>query len=918
MAERFIEKVVTEVKSKHTNIEQLCFILPSKRASIFLKQELAKHLNQPIFSPDILSIEEFVESLTDLRQINDIELLFKFYETYKELTKKEDLESFESFIKWAKLLLQDFNEIDRYLIPQDHIFNYLAAIQDLNHWSLEKEPTELMKRHLNFWNHLKTYYDELTASLITSQQGYQGLIYREACENLELYLENNGAKQHIFLGFNALNTAESKLIQGLLHNGNAEIYWDTDQHFIDDPIHDAGHFIRSYLKTWPYFKQDSFNWISSNYHQPKQIDILGVPKNVGQAKLIGQLLEQLSITNPQLNNVAVVLGEENLLLPLLNSIPEDVGSFNVTMGLPLKYIPLVTLFETLFSIHKNNSTTFYYKDVIKILSHPALINVFNKYNNNAVNTIIKYITDYNLVYLNSSTLKTISESCEPLFKLIFDPWADDVDIALKRCIQLIFEIKAIYKAKTNSLELEYLYHLHRLFNQLKDYHNTFDHLHSIEALYTVFKDLISSATLDFKGEPLEGLQVMGMLESRVLDFETVIISSVNEGILPAGKTPNSFIPYDLKREHGLPTYKEKDAVYTYHFYRLIQRAKTVYLIYNTEIDALKGGEKSRFITQLEIENIHKIKHSIITPEVPIIKASSHQVSKTPAVINELKNLAKKGFSPSSLTNYIRNPIDFYYEKVLEVKDSDTVEEHIEANTLGTVIHNTLEILYKPLENQFLNIAMLQHFHSKIEAIVYKEFLSVYKEEGFASGKNLIIFEIAKHYIKSFIDLEIASLTEGNQIKILAIETDLNISLDIKDLDFPVGLKGVVDRIDEFNGMVRVIDYKTGKVDHNNLEIVNWEDLNTDYKKYSKSFQILCYALMLFKQHQLVLPATGGVFSFKNLNSGFLAFGQKPTQYSRKKDHNITEETLKAFEFELHQLILEIFNPKIDFVEKEVD
>ncbi|WP_166959606.1 PD-(D/E)XK nuclease family protein [Yeosuana marina] len=917
----FIFDVLKDLENKHANLSSITFILPSKRAGVFLKNQLSQIVKETIFSPNILSIEEFVEEISKLKTITNTDLLFEFYNSYIHLTKKGDIESFDVFSKWAQILLQDFNEIDRYLIPQKNIFEYLSDIQDLKHWSLEPNKTEFVKNYLSFWKKLFDYYNHFTEQLLSKKLGYQGLIYREAVKNIRDYIQHNKSKQHIFLGFNALNTCEETIIQELLESGLADIYWDIDNTFINNPVHDAGLFTRLHKKNWPYFKTNSFNWVTENYTKDKSISVYGIPKNVGQAKYIGVLLNQLKTKQNSLSNTAVVLGDENLLIPILNSLPSNIETLNITMGFPLKSIPLASLFEHLFHIHKTSNKSFYYKDVINLISHQFVRPLFYADGNDYSSTIIETVNDNNLIYITIEQLRAITDSAKNnLIDILFNHWDTSIDNALNNCSQLILNIKSHLdeNKSSNLLSLEYLFRFNELFNELSRLNSTYNHIKDVSTLHSIYKELLSSETLDFQGEPLQGLQIMGMLESRVLDFETVIISSVNEGILPAGKSTNSFIPFDVKIENNLPTYKEKDAVYTYHFYRLLQRAKTVIILYNTEADVLTGGEKSRFITQLEVEGIHQVNHEIITPKVPIINPALKTVKKTPAVIETLIQIAEKGFSPSSLTSYIRNPIDFYYQKVLKIKEHDDVEETVAANTLGTVIHNTLEDFYKPLIGRYLTVDTIKNMKSLITKTVTHHFKSVYKEGDLSKGKNLIVFEIAKRYVSNFLQLEIEDIKQGNQIKIVAIELENNIRISIPELNFPIKIIGKIDRVDEYNGITRIIDYKSGNVTQGDVEIVNWEDIASDYKKYSKSFQILTYALMMQQSGLINLPVEAGIVSFKNLKSGFLKFSKKdkPGSYA-KKETLITEETLDNFTSELKKLILEICNADIPFTEKDL-
>ncbi|XCF06393.1 PD-(D/E)XK nuclease family protein [Tamlana crocina] len=915
----FIFDVLKDLKNSTQSFSELTFIVPSKRAGLFLKHQLPQVLNQTIFSPEIISIEEFVGQLSQLKTISNTELLFEFYNSYSQLTKPQKRDSFDTFTKWAQILLQDFNEIDRYLIPQEKIFNYLSAIQDLNHWSLEVNKTDFVKNYLSFWKKLHNYYDHFHEALLTKGLGYQGLVYREAVENLEPYIQNNSKKQHIFLGFNALNTSESTIIQELLQNEMAKVYWDIDAEFFNNKNHDAGLFTRQHKNNWKHFKTHPFNWVTKHYSEEKNISVFGIPKNIGQAKYIGSILKKLQGNNPSLQNTAVVLGDENLLVPVLNSIPPNVDALNITMGFPLKSIPLATLFESLFLLHKHSPTTFYYKDVVKIISHQFIKPLFFVENTDYSSVITETIDQNNLVYLKKEKLNEITPKGENIIDLLFSNWGTSVENTLENCTNLILLIKQhLDKNKTaNLLALEYLYRFSTLFKEISKLNSEHPYIDNVSTLHGIYKELLSSETLDFQGEPLQGLQIMGMLESRVLDFETVIISSVNEGILPSGKTQNSFIPFDVKLENQLPTYKEKDAVYTYHFYRLLQRAKNIYILYNTEADVLTGGEKSRFITQLELEGKHQINHKILAPNVPVIPAELQCIKKTPDLQKKLIALSGKGFSPSSLTNYVRNPIDFYYQSILKIRENNDVEETVAANTLGTVVHNTLEDFYKPLTGTFLTIEIINQLKTNIEERVTYHFKNEYKQGDISTGKNLIIFEIAKRYVSNFLKLEMQALKAGNEIKILAIEADNEIEIHIPELDFPIKLKGKVDRVDECNGMIRIIDYKTGKVEQNQVEIVDWQDITTDYKKYSKSFQVLCYAYMMQASQNLKFPIEAGIISFKNLSSGFLKFAQKESSSSRKKDSLITQNTLLDFEAELKKLIIEICSPNIDFVEKEV-
>ena len=915
----FIYDVLKDLEIHSKDVSKLSLILPNKRAGIFLKMEWSKLNKTTGFLPEIIAIETFIEELSQLRLLSSTELIFEFYEVYLELTPLKERDSFDSFSKWAPIVLQDFNEIDRYLIPQNQIFEYLSAIQEINHWSLEPNSTPLIKGYLSFWKKVHTYYTKFTAHLLQKGEGYQGLIYREAVENLEAYIQNHPDKSHVFLGFNALNASESTIIQELLQQDRAKIYWDIDQTFLDTPQHDAGYFIRQHQKNWNHFKPQPFKWVSNYYTKPKNISVVGTPKNIGQVKYVGALLQQLWTEN-KLQNTALVLGNEDLLIPILNSIPSCIEDINITMGLPLKQIPFSAFIDQWFQLHKDPTPLYYYQDVIGVLSHQFVRPLFQTQDQDAAQLIITTIKHQNLISLSKDQIIAIAPDHKENLELLFETWNDQPNKAIERVLTLIFKLKDHYtKSKNNHLlALEYLYRFSEIFNHLQRLNITYSYITSIKVLQSLYKELLSLETLDFKGQPLKGLQIMGMLESRVLDFETVIIVSVNEGVLPAGKTNNSFIPFDVKIENGLPTYKEKDAVYTYHFYRLLQRAKNAHIIYNTEPDVLSGGERSRFITQLEFEAHHNLDHKIVIPETPQITPQLLTVKKTPEIISKLKTVAAKGFSPSSLSQYIRNPIDFYNQKILGVKADILLEETVAANTFGSIIHNTLEAFYKPFIGQILEPAMLMGLKPKIDATVTYYFKELYKEGDITQGLNLISFEIAKRYVSNFLNYELACINKGDEIIIEAIESKMAVAIDIPELQTPIQLIGTIDRIDVCNGTRRIIDYKTSQVSQSELELVHWDDITSDYKAHSKSFQIMTYSYMLNSETPFTTPVEAGIISFKNLKSGLLKFAKKdkPGPYAQKTTL-LSTDLLVRYEHELKTLILELFNPDMDIIEKEV-
>ena len=900
----FLEETLAKIKEETSALSELVIILPSKRACGFLLNHLKSSADKTFFSPKISSIEEFIQEISNLKIIDPTELLFESYKVYLKVISNQEKDSFEVYSSWATPLLNDFNEIDRHLISTNSFFNYLSTIKNINHWGVQNEQTQLVKNYLKFWNSLPSFYDLLRTELIHKNQGYQGLIYREAAENIEYYKSNSSNKTHIFIGFNALNTSEQTIIQELLEVDQTRIYWDIDQFFYNDKIHNSSYFIRKYISTWSFFKSNPIAYISDNYSSHKNIDIIEAQKNISQVKYIGDLLSKLNIS--ELNQTAVVLADENLLIPLLHSIPKNVEKVNITMGISLKQFPITDFFILLITLHNSATEQYHFKDVVTILNHPITSKIYPD-----SSSIIERITANNLTYLSIDKLLALSSDKErPPLRLLFSSWNNNSARGLSVCLEIIDFFK-----NTNSLSIERaaLYQVFNVFKKIEALNNKFEHFTSVKIFQQLFSEIINTTTIDYQGDAYNGLQIMGVLETRVLDFKNIIVASLNEGVLPSGKSNNSYITNDLKKEYHLPTYIEKDAIYTYHFFRLLHRAKNITLLYNNFSDGLSTGEKSRFISQIEFEENprHKIRKSIISPAILNHKEELRSVEKTDDIIQKIKQIAKEGFSPSSLTSYIRNPIDFYLQRVLKINQNKTVEETVAANTLGTIVHDTLEVFYKPLEGKNLKLDVLEAMKIKIASEIEKQFKKTYRDGIYDKGKNLIIFEVAKQFILNFINYEINDIKKGNEIRILKIESKLAFDFPPNEFDSLIRVKGKVDRMDEYNGTLRIIDYKTGVVEPRDLEISDWDTLTSDYK-YSKALQVLAYALMA-NQTSNYENIEAGIISFKRLKKGFIKFTYKGAH----KQTNISQDVLDKYTLELRNLILEISNKVIPFNEKEV-
>ena len=613
------------------------------------------------------------------------------------------------------------------------------------------------------------------------------------------------------------------------------------------------------------------------------------------------------------------MADETLLPITLNSLPKSVEAINITMGYPLKDIPTTSLVLAIFQLFNNQDklqkkqvNEFYHKDVIRFVKDASIYKLLQiDETKNIADVISKTIVKENNTFIRKDEITTflapLNASVKEIMSAVFTPFSS-ISEFLSRIIQLI----NLLKDTANDLEKEYLFRFYTAFTQLQNLHIEFNYVQDLKTLHQFFKQLIQSESLSFQGEPLQGLQLMGVLETRVLDFENVIITSVNEGVLPAGSQQHTFIPFDAKIAFGLPTYKEKDALFSYHFFRLLQRAKNIFILYNTEHDVFGSGEKSRFVTQLEMMR-DDITGKIISPKVVTSYTNLKEIEKNPQILARLKELAQKGISPSALTNYLYNPIAFYKQKIVRINEFDNVEETVAANTMGTVVHDTLDKLYQPYFGKFLKLDDVRKMQQQSKELVSFYFSEHFKNGDVSTGKNRLVFEVANRFVENFLNKEIELLKDkNNQLKIIETEKKISAEIIVEGIDFPIRIHGEVDRIDELNGVTRIIDYKTGMVDATKLKVTDFASIRD--LKHHKAIQVMLYAFIYWQTEKATIKNgfEAGIISFKNLKSGFLKMNFSSNY--RTPDNDINEERLEEFMSEIKLFLKELYNPDINFIE----
>ena len=934
----FLKKTALHLLNEHAGrLNEICVVLPNRRAGVFLKKHISSIITTPVFLPRITSIQDFIIELSGMVLADEYTLLMELYKSYY-LIKKEDAESFDDFLKWGGKLLQDFDEIDQHLGDARFIFTYLKEEKNLALWALDRKPLSgFQVNYLSFYGMLYDVYVEFIARMNDLKLATYGMACRKAIENIKLAGFVPKFRKVIFTGLNAMTKSEEQIIAWFNEHKLSEMLWDADDYYVSNPNQEAGTFIRKYLKDQDVSK---IKWIENNLKtEKKEINIIGVSGNIGQLKYTATEISRLLNDKVEPENLSIILNEESLLIPLLNSIPYGINAFNITMGYPLKLTPIYNLIELVFSLHQNSvkfqslksakEPLFYHKDLQKLFSHnyfPALLltDRYQDFVGNLTQQKKVFYTRFEVMGLLSASLKPGSDN----LAWLFESWQNESSKAIDCLLKLINSIRDTLSA-SKGIEIELLFAAYKILQRLRDVSKEEGIQMSAQTLQILFTQNISQSTVPFVGEPLKGLQIMGMLETRALDFDTIFMLSVNEGVLPKGKTVNSFIPHGIRIDAGLPTYKQNEQIFAYHFYRLLQGCKKIYLLYNTQADDMGGGEKSRFINQLIYElpkynpDIRiSIQHLSIPPVkeavIPII------IKKDEEIIAKLNRISEKGLSPSALNSFRKCKLQYYFNYIAEIREADELTEIIDSQEFGTYLHTILEKLFAPLVDKELSESDITALLSTYEGVLQDEFeAQENKNMERLSGKNLLIYHVIKDYLKDFINKQAQMVAESRAqnfiYKILSLEKVLNapFKIDLGDGIKEVTLKGRIDRIDQIGSHIQIIDYKSGNVAGKNFDV---EKLIVDDQspKNDFCFQLLLY-LWLFN-HDELSPAYqtlfSGVWSFRKIQDGIKNITFTPNPDVKYKEENIGKQQLQYFEEFLADILYELFDMDDDFVQTE--
>lgn len=875
------------------DMSRYTFVFPNRRAGIFFQHYLSQIAGRPIFSPEILTVTDLFERMSPYRKADRIEMLFMLYEIYKHISSSG--ETFDEFLYWGEMLLNDFDDVDKYLVDAQQLFRNIKDLKEIDagfnflsedqveairrFWSnfLPIGENDKKKDFMEMWEVLYDLYIGLRTQLMDRGLAYEGMIFRDVTERVSKDMDYKlPFERIIFVGLNGHSKSEETFLRYLHKRGVADFYWDYSSPLVRDPQNKASFFIDRNRVQFP----SQLSLLPEELSMDKPvIEVIGIPSAVGQAKyvhsIIKSLMDEQQITSSaQAMNTALVLPDENLLLPALYSIPEEIDKINITMGYSLANSSISGLMEHVFELQRNIRQSehyigFYYKPVLAILNHRYITNIAG----DEAKRLRQMIVQYNKTIVSWQELQS-----HHIFRIIFKPvsqWQDIPDY-LRR---ILSDLKtALYTpdekekedaaARSADIESEFIVEYYKTINKMNDSFRSVSPEMSVETYFKLLKKLVVGISVPFTGEPLSGLQIMGVLETRALDFDNLIILSMNEGIFPMKKAASSFIPYNLRKGFDLPTYEHQDSIFSYHFYRMINRAKRIYLLYDTRTEGLQSGEVSRFYNQIKhlYADSFDIREKLAIYKVSSTESLSISIKKTPQIQERLSVFLAgggKSLSASSINTYLNCPLQFYFSVVENMVEEDEIAETIEASTFGTIFHSIMEWLYEPLKGKMVTADLL-HKMSKDDSLLTEMIERSFAENYFKTekikhltGQNFLTGEVLRKYIRKVL------ATDAKQTPFIYIDSEERIRNEYRlPSGKVVSLKGIIDRIDEAKGHTRIIDYKTGK---GVLRYKEMKDLfDKDMKDRPKAvMQVFMYSHLYLLDHpdKLLEP---GIYYLRNL------------------------------------------------------
>ena len=899
--DNFLKQVARRIADEHPNDTDRTLVVFNNRRSLRFFQQQFAQLGRTMFLPRTMAIDDLIADLGGLEIVPNEFLLFELYRIHLELEGEEaKYKTFDEFISFGDLMLGDFSEIDQYCVPAKDLFVNLHDLKEVIEWDIESpDLTPFQRDYLRFYRSLYEYYSRLRERLMAEKKAYGGMAYRHVAENIGQMIEECPWAAVYFVGFNALSECERRIIGEYVRRGIGHLVTDGDPYFMQ-PEQEAGHFLRKHREEFPAIVPQG----PSLFGQGKRsITIVECPENALQCKVAGQLLSDHPEWLNHGEESAVVLADEGLLVPCLNALPEGDYSVNISMGLAFCDTGMHLLASRVLSLWRNaDKRGFYHSDILSLLSDHYVGQLLGQHDLRQRTTT--FLRKGNIIRCKREEINEFLKSDRLSHLFCDEPLTVEGWIGAMR--QTVAALMACKVLENNKKEKQAAGSLVEILDYLEQLQQTYGYIDNLGTLEKIYLRIAQRHQIALIGEPLSGLQLMGMLETRNIDFKHVILLSAGEGVLPAARSASTLVPFQLKQHFKLPTYREKDAVYAYNFYHLLLRAEEVYLVYSSASEAMGKGEPSRFLRQVEHELAPQfgieVRHMVVNNnEPPHVAAPDSTGQKSEAIMQRLGELARSGFSPTVFDNFIECPLRYYYTRVLGISAEDNLEEDLDASQLGTAIHNILQHIYTPYIGRRADADGLRKALSELPTLMQQEFDSLFDHGRATEGRNHFMRNVAEAQISSLLRKEIALIDEGHNIEIVMLEQKLG----PMQLEGDIYLKGTVDRVDRLDGRLRIIDYKTGSLDDNEITYRSTPNRSGEVAIPGKWFQLMCYALLYSTLEERHKTFSAGIYPLRQLQSGVRLA-------SWDGDTDVTELMIAEFKEMLIVRCRQLMDPTIPF------